>query len=557
MKKLFSKSYKMIYVFTLIVTALFSCSSNDENSKDPSNNNPPPITTGNQDIIPSPTKITFSEPNYTISSSALIKVEENYLNAAKVIQDEMNNLGITSTVTSNITNPNIVFVYDTQLTGNAYKIEVSATGISLFVNSEESAFYAAQTLRQYIWTSDIDTNAKNIKLKSVIIEDKPENEYRGFHIDVSRHFFPKEFIFKIIDQMALYKLNKLQIHLTDDQGWRIVSDKYPLLTQIGAFREFNEHDEWCIEKAKSDADYNFNPAFVNGNTYGGFYTKQDIRDIVLYASDNYIEVIPEIDMPGHMSAAIRAYSWLSCNGETGMGEEFSRPMCVCDENVMQFAKDVWSEMIELFPSETVHIGADEVDKSFWEDETICQQFMDDNNWALVHYIQSYFVNEMTTFLEGKGKKVIAWDDVMVGNDDDIVNQVSASVDIMYWRDYKPDGSIYAAQNGNDIILTPWSWFYLSSDNNDENFISMYNFSETTELDARVINNKMGYQACVWTERIPSEAVFEKMVFPRFQGYSEVAWSKTRNFSSFKKRLKTHLLYMDEVGINYKKPGFMN
>lgn len=545
---------KMLFAYTVFITVLFSCSNEDLSV--PSID--VPVTNATHYIVPLPVKVKFSESTYTVSSNLDIRTEAKYLIAAKFMQNVLSESGISSSISVNEINPDIVFNYDANLEGDAYKIEINPlVGISILVNTAESAFYAVQTLRQYFWISDIDNNNNTIKLNSVIIEDQPENEYRGFHIDVSRHFFPKEFIFKIIDQMALYKLNKLQIHLTDDQGWRFISDTYPLLTKVGATRDFDENDEWCIDKAKYDSDYNFNSAFVDGNTYTGFYSKQDLKDIVSYAAENYIEVIPEIDMPGHMSAAIRAYSWISCNGQTDWGLEFSQPMCVSKEEVMLFAKNIWDEVIEIFPSRRVHIGADEVDKTFWEDDPVIKQFMQENDWPHVNYVQNYFVSEITSHLEEKGKKVTAWDDILVSNDDDIVNAVSPTIDIMYWRDYKQDGAIYAAQNGNKIILTPWSWFYLSSDNTDENFIEMYNFNEANELDSRVINNKIGYQACVWTERIPSEAVFEKFVFPRFQGYSEVAWSRGRDFNSFKKRLKRHLSKMNETGINYRKPGFMN
>jgi len=543
----------MLLSYLIIAISLLSCSEDNINNLP---TNPSVVVRGNHDIIPLPVNVDFIEAVYVIYSGLTIRADDKYLKAANVIQKELSSVGLSSGISNKNADAEIAFVYDANLEGDAYRISIKPdTAIKLFVNSEKSAFYASQSLRQYTWTSEISDSS--IVFVAGIISDAPSNEYRGFQLDVSRHFFAKEFIYKIIDQMALYKLNNLQIHLSDDQGWRVVSDIYPLLTEIGAYREFDEYDLWCIEQAKYDSDYNFDPRFVNGNTYGGFYSKQDLRDIVAYAAENYIDVIPEIDMPGHMSAAIRAYSWISCDGNVDWGSEFSQPMCVSEEDVMQFAKDIWNEIVEIFPSERVHIGADEVDKSFWENDPKCQQFMEDNNWPHVNYVQNYFVSEITSHLEGKGKKVTAWDDILVSNDDDIVNSVSPTIDIMYWRDYKQDGAIYAAQNGNKIILTPWSWFYLSSDNTDENFIKMYNFNETDELDSRVINNKIGYQACVWTERIPSEAVFEKFVFPRFQAFAEVAWSRGRDFNSFKKRLRSHLSYMDEVEINYKKPDFMN
>ena len=542
----------MFAIVMVFVLSLLSCSADDMEGSDRNTSDP---VQGTNNIIPLPNRVRFGNGTYTIQSGIVIGAAEKYGKGAEVIQKGLSNIGITTTISEQSSTAAINYVFDSNLVGDAYEISIGEnTGVQLMVNSEKSAFYASQTLRQYLWTSEVSTG--EVSLVAASISDAPSNEYRGFQLDVSRHFFATEFIYKIIDQMALYKLNNLQLHLSDDQGWRVVSEKYPLLTEVGGFREFDEYDLWCVDKAKNDSDYNFDPDFVNGNTYGGFYTKQDLIDIVDYAADNYINVIPEIDMPGHMSAAIRAYSWISCNGAVDWGANFSRPMCVYEDEVMQFSKDIWDEMIAIFPSTRVHIGADEVDKSFWENDPKAQQFLDDNNWPHINYIQSYFVNEITSYLEGKGKKVTAWDDVFVSNDDDIINEVSSTIDIMYWRDYKQDGAIYAARNGNNIILTPWSWFYLSSDNTDQNLINMYNFSEVDELNPAVINNAIGYQACVWTERIPSEAVFEKFVFPRFQAFSEVAWSKGRDFNSFKRRLSSHLTQMDAVGINYRKPQFM-
>ncbi len=552
MKQILCKHKQLLSIFLMFTMTFMSCSGDD---LDDSNGGSTSVR-GTHDIVPLPNRVRFHGNTYTVSTRLSISAAEEYSKAAQVLKKELNSLGLNASIATAQTDSEISFVVDTSLAGDAYEITIDAAdAIQVFVNSEKSAFYASQTLRQYMWTSNQRSGA--IDFVTATISDAPNNDYRGFQLDVARHFFPKEFIFKIIDQMALYKLNNLQIHLSDDQGWRVVSENYPLLTEVGGFREFDAYDLWCIDKARSDADYQFDPNFVNGNTYGGFYTKQDLKDIVAYAAENYINVIPEIDMPGHMSAAIRAYPWISCNGQVDWGAHFSRPMCVYDDQVMQFAKDIWDEMIDIFPATRVHIGADEVDKSFWENDPNGQQFMQDKNFPHVNYIQNYFVSEITAYLESKGKKVTAWDDILVSNDDNIVNTVSSSIDVMYWRDYKQDGAIYAARNGNNIILTPWSWFYLSSDNNDQNLINMYNFSEADELNPAVIANKIGYQACVWTERIPSEAVFEKFVFPRFQAFAEVAWSKGRDFTSFKRRLGSHLSYMDNAEINYKKPLFMN
>ncbi len=510
-------------------------------------------------IIPLPARVTISEEEIIITDQSGIFVDGKFQRAGQVIVDAFNrNFGFTLiSNTDDIDHSIIRIVFDENLEDDEYNIEVDREKVLMKANSPEGAFYAAQTFRQIMWNADIDTGNAKIAIQHIKVSDQPGNPYRGFHMDLSRHLFSKEFIFRIIDQMALYKLNILQLHLTDDQGWRIQIEKYPKLTSIGAYREFNDYDYECLDKAKYDSDYNFDPQFVTGNTYGGYYTKQDIRDIVAYAAENFIDVIPEIDMPGHMSAAIKAYPELSlsCSGNTNWSDEFSEPLCVCKPEVMQFAFEVWDEVMELFPYEYVHLGADEVDKSFWKESTYCQQFMEDHHFNHVNKIQSYFVDEMYKHFSSKGKEMIAWDDIMVSNDDNIVNEVDPKINIMYWRDYKPEAADYAAQNGNPVILTPWSWFYLSSDATDENLKRLYEFDENSELSVGVIEKKIGYQACVWTEIIPSGAVFERQIFPRFQAYAEVAWSNPSAWDSFIKRMPAHIDYLEANNIKYTKSNY--
>ncbi|MCF6242538.1 MAG: beta-N-acetylhexosaminidase [Bacteroidales bacterium] len=512
-----------------------------------------------QNIIPAPEKIILSDDHVNISAETVLYSDVRFQKAKDIIVKAINDAGFftLNQFSTSQDNSDILILYSENLADDEYHIEIDSGKIIITAKSPQSAFYAAQTFKQILWTAELDSAENAIKVQAISINDKPQNKYRGFHIDLSRHFFPKEFVFKLIDQMAFYKMNKLQLHLTDDQGWRIQIDKYPKLTSVGAYRTFNDQDSVCMEKAKYDADYNFNPQFVNGSTYGGFYTKQDLQDIITYAKDNFIDIIPEIDMPGHMSAAIRSYPELSlsCSGNTNWGNEFSEPLCVCRNDVMQFCYNVWDEVMELFPYEYVHLGADEVEKSFWEQSSDCQQFMQDNNMNHINQIQSYFVDKMFEHISSKGKKMIAWDDIFVSNDDNIVNQVDPAITIMYWRDYKPESADYAAQNGNDIVLTPWSWFYLSSDPTDENLKSLYEFSEQSELSEQVIAKKIGYQACVWTEEIPSEAVFERYIYPRFQAYAEVAWSKNKVWDSFIKRMPAHINYLKENSIKYTESSY--
>lgn len=539
---------KMMKISIVIMSLIwFVVSSCDKEEQTP----PEHIIAKPHKIIPLPYQVNTSSGELKVNQNSGLFIATGFERAGEIIKNAFYEKGININ-SATIENSVVKVIKDVQLDKEQYRIDISEKEIVVKAGTAEGAFYAAQTIRLLLWNADLYTNDGYVSFSLYSIEDYPKHAYRGFHIDLSRHFFSKDYILKIIDQMALYKLNKLQLHLTDDQGWRIQLDNYPNLTSVGAYRELNKWDLECIDRATYDADYNLDTRYLNGNIYGGFYTKQDIIDIIAYANDNFIEVIPEIDMPGHMSAAIRSYPdlFLSCSGNTNWGDEFSEPINVCNADVMQFVYNVWDEIIELFPSETVHIGADEVDKSFWEDCETCQQFMQENNMNHINQVQSYFVDLMYSYFSSKGKKMIAWDDILVSNNDNIVNNVNPDIDIMYWRDYKPESSVYAAQNGNNIILTPWSWFYLSSAPSDESLKKLYDFDELTELDANVLAKKIGYQACVWTELIPSEKMFERHVFPRFQAFAELSWSNIKAWHSFTLRMDTHLDMMDKNNFSY-------
>ena len=357
---------------------------------------------------------------------------------------------------------------------------------------------------------------------------------------------------KVIDELSYYKINKLHLHLTDDQGWRIEIAQFPLLTETGAWRQFNEMDSACMKKSESDSKYIIDPRFIksaNGKTlYGGYFTKQDIKDIVAYAGEHFIEVIPEIDMPGHMSAAINAYPFLSCNGASGWGTEFSYPICPCNADVLNFCHSIWDEIAELFPSQYLHIGCDEVEKNTWEASADCQSFMIQNNLHSLNDIQSYFVNDMQHYLESKGKTVIVWDDVIDG-------KAGNSLVMMYWRDWVTDSPARCALNGNNIILAPWSPFYISGDHTDKTLQALYDYNPDAIFPSQVTEKVIGLQSCLWTEEIPSEAMFEYLVYPRMQALSEVEWGAGRDWITFKIRMASHMKYMTAKNIRYRKPGW--
>lgn len=335
------------------------------------------------------------------------------------------------------------------------------------------------------------------------------------------------------------------MHLNDDQGWRIEIDKYPLLTEIGAWRSFDKYDSICIRQSEYNPDMQIDKRFIrNDSKYGGFYTKADMREIIVHAQKYGIEIIPEIDMPGHMSAAIRAYPWLSCTGNTGWGKEFSYPICPCDPKVIDFAKDIYSEIAELFPSPFVHIGADEVERGTWELNADCKKQMKKHKMKSSADLQTFFVNEIQKSLKEKGKKTIVWDDAAV---DDIENEVH----VTFWRDWMNENANMIVEKGNPMIFMTWSHFYLSARPSFERWKELYEFDITKDYPNMTESKVIGYQACVWTEEIPNETKLEEHVYPALQAYSELIWSNKRNWQDFLQRMSLHNRIMDREGIHYR------
>jgi len=506
-------------------------------------------------IIPQPVALLAADGYFKLDQASRIETPENELRDVVGLLSSVisQSTGITLSETPKTSVNTIRFDLDNRITNpEEYHLTVSTNEITIRVSAAAGAFYAIQTIRQLLISETASSGKTEWKIPCCRITDYPRFAYRGFHLDVSRHFFTKEYLLKIIDFLGMYKINTLQLHLTDDQGWRIQIDQFPLLTEVGAWRTFNHLDSICMKKSKTNPDYIIDKRFIrimDGKTvYGGFYTKQDIREIVAYAADRSIEVVPEIDMPGHMSAAISAYPYLSCTGPTGWGREFSVPACPCKPEMMDFAFRVWDEIAELFPSKYVHIGADEVEKDSWAASSECQKFMSEKKLDSIYEIQNYFVTELQKHLEAKGKPVIAWDDVIDG-------QVNDKLVMMYWRDWLTGSPLKCARNGNNIILTPWTVFYFSGQHTDESLKRLYGYEVTTEMQPEVAEKVTGFQACVWTEEIPSEARFEYVVFPQLQAFAETCWSKSKEWESFSTRLNSHLKRMDSLKINYRKPGF--
>lgn len=507
-------------------------------------------------IIPLPVTADYLPGTLVIDSATVVTGDEGLSAAIGVARETLSNSLLNRTGNDSDTSGKkiIRFVFSHTMGEEGYEINISGNGIKLAAKTAAGAFYAAQTFRQMIWAITSGKKQPSFEMHQMKIVDEPKYTWRGFHIDISRHCFTKEFILRTIDELAYYKINRLHLHLTDDQGWRIESAQYPDLTGIGGWRPFNEMDSACMAKAATDSKYIIDERFIkytDGKTlYGGYFTREDIRDIIDYAGEKYIEIVPEIDMPGHMSAAINSYPFLSCTGTTGWGREFSYPICPCKAEVITFCHNVWDEIAALFPSKFVHIGCDEVDMKTWESSPACMSFMSENNIKSVKDIQSFFVSDLQNYLERKGKTVIVWDDVIDGKAD-------RNLVMMYWRDWVKDSPARCAAGGNSIILTPWSPFYISGDHTDKTLKDLYDYDPSAEFPSQVTGKIMGLQSCLWTEEIPSEAMFEYLVYPRMQALSEVEWGAGKDWGTFQIRLGYHLKYMTARNIKYRKPSWAN
>ncbi|PXX30647.1 beta-N-acetylhexosaminidase [Arenibacter sp. ARW7G5Y1] len=418
--------------------------------------------------------------------------------------------------------------------------------------------YAIQTLRQ-LMPPAIESGTSleaELSIPAVVIKDEPRFAYRGMMLDVSRHFFPVSFVKKYIDLIALHKMNTLHWHLTEDQAWRIEIKKYPRLTEVGAFR--------------NGTIIGHHPGTANDQeVYGGFYTQEEVKDIVAYASKQHVTIIPEIEMPGHGAAAIAAYPYLSCFPEeptsvfNDMMSDKSRELqqsgtpkivqetwgvmddvfCGGKESTFAFLQDVLDEVIPLFPSKYVHIGGDESPKANWERCPNCQARIKKEKLNDEHELQSYFVQRMEKYINGKGKQIIGWDEILEGG-------LAPNATVMSWRGEK--GGIEAAKQHHDVIMTPTTYnyfdYYQSEDTENEplaigGFLPLekvYSYNPIPEeLDKEEERFVLGAQGNVWTEYMKTEDQVEYMTFPRMAALSEVVWSpqESRSWEDFKERLE--------------------
>ena len=432
---------------------------------------------------------------------------------------------------------NIKTVIDEAWSGNpeGYQLDVTPGGIDLRAGSPDGLFYGMQTLRQLYAGGEVPC---------VSIRDNPRFGYRGLHLDVSRHFFSKEEVMKLLDVMSFYKLNTLHMHLTDAGGWRIEIDKYPKLTSETAFRTESDWRKWWDGR-----DRKYLPEGTPG-AYGGYYTKEDIREIVKHAASKHINIIPEIEFPGHSEEVLMAYPELSCSGKPYQNGDF----CIGNEKSFTFMEDVLTEVIDLFPSEYIHIGGDEAGKSAWKKCPKCQALMKEKGMKSVDELQSYMIHRAEEFLISKERKLIGWDEIIDGG-------LAPEATVMSWRG--EDGGIKSARMGHDVVMTPGNYMYLDfyqADPKTQPYaiggytpikkVYSYDPVPADSLTAEECRHILGVQANTWTEYIQTPEHLEYMMFPRALAVAEIGWTpqELRTWEDFKPRMNAHISKLQGMGI---------
>lgn len=493
------------------------------------------------DVIPMPRSVEYHSGNFTISPETKFYTNLS-AESRQALTDylEGTSLGSVPFAESATGNNGIELnLCDSSIvTGNeAYRIEIDKKGVRLSANTETGIFYGLQTLLQLL------NNGDNKTLPALTINDSPRFPYRGLHLDVSRHFFDKEFVKKQLNAMAYFKMNRLHWHLTDGAGWRIEIKKYPRLTSFAAWRPFDKLNDWWVGgRTFCEQD---DPRAV-----GGYYTQDDIREVVAYAAERHITIIPEIEMPGHSEEVLATYPELSCSGKPYVNADF----CIGTEKTFEFLENVLLEVIDLFPSEYIHIGGDEASKSSWKTCPRCQKRMADEHLNSVDELQSYMIHRIEKFLNDHGRKIIGWDEIIEGG-------LSPTATVMSWRG--EEGGIKAVKAGNQAIMTPGKYCYLDAFQDAPNTQPMaiggyltlekvYSFEPVPDsLSTKEAELILGVQGNVWTEHIPTPEHYEYMIYPRILALAEIGWSpsEVKKWDNFHTRALQAVNMLREQGYN--------
>lgn len=462
-------------------------------------------------ILPSPQQFELKEGKFLFDASTGVFADS-------VFFEQIPYLKSISSQPLNGESTTIALLYEGAFSDEEYILDISEDTIAISATTSEGIIRGIQTLRQLL-----PLQKKSAYIPALSIHDYPRFSWRGMLLDCSRHFMEKDFVKRYIDLLALHKMNVLHWHLTEDQGWRIEIEQYPKLTEIGA---------WRTQK--------------DGSIYGGFYTKEDIREIVAYAKERHITVVPEIELPGHSLAALASYPQLSCTGgpfevENDWGV-FKDIYCAGNDSVFMFLENVLDEVLELFPSKYIHIGGDEAPKYRWDNCNKCKARMRNEGLDDSHQLQSYFITRIERYLNSKGRQIIGWDEILEGG-------LAPSATVQSWRGM--DGGIAAAKSGHYAIMSPTSHAYFDYDLDAIDLQKVYSFepipSVLSEEEAQFI---LGGECNMWSERAPQDLVDSK-VFPRLLAMSEVLWTTApKDYPNFYKKVQKHYDILDAFGVDY-------
>lgn len=501
-------------------------------------------------IIPKPAEIAKGNGTFILDNTCNIQYDANNAEISRIadfFSDYIENI-YSIDLNKNKEGKSIDFKIISRLNlgEEGYLLKVEPNRIVITASKPNGLFYGMQTLKQML---PVEAEGGRLSIFAADIKDQPRFSWRGNMLDVGRHFFPVSFIKKYIDILAMYKINTFHWHLTDDQGWRIEIKKYPLLTEISHWRDETVKGHYTSKQG------------MDGIGYGGFYTQEQCKEIVRYAAERYITVVPEIEMPGHSSAVLAAYPNLGCTGGPYKVQEtwgvHKDVFCAGEEETFNFLQNVLDEVLEIFPSEFIHIGGDECPKDAWEQCKACQNKIKEEGLQDEHELQSWFITEMDKYLTSKGRRLIGWDEILEGG-------LAPEATVMSWRGIK--GGIEAAKQKHDVVMSPTTHMYIdyyqSRDKEKEplaigGFLPVqrvYSYEPIPdELSPEEAKYILGVQTNLWTEYVATTDYAEYMLLPRLQAQSEVAWTKKelKDFDNFEKRLEMDYKRLDKIGVNYR------
>jgi len=519
------------------------------------------FTENDINIVPKPLEMKLNQGAFRFTKDTKLVAANDQTRVFEVLQNKFVsaagwNLGVVNTAPSS----NFVQLStDVSLPEEAYNLKVTENQVIIYASGHNGFLYGLETIRQLLPVAIESKNVvsnMNWDIPNIEIKDSPRFKWRGFMLDVSRHFFDKDYVMETIDQLALLKMNTLHLHLVDDQGWRIEIKKYPKLTEVGGFRVDQEDKPWNARPT---------PELGKETTYGGFYTQEDIKEIVAYAESRGITVVPEIEMPAHVMSAIAAYPELSCFQKpimvpSGGVWPITEIYCSGKETTFEFLENVLLEVMELFPSRFIHVGGDEATKTNWEKCPDCKKRIQEEGLETVEELQSYFIRRMERFLSSKGRTLLGWDEILEGG-------LAPGATVMSWRGVK--GGLEASEAGHDVVMTPNSHCYFDYYQGDQDaeplawggnlpLSKVYQFDPVVEgMSEEQAKHVLGGQANLWTEYVPTKAQAEYMTYPRLAALAEAVWSckDNRNWDDFSNRVSSLFQRYGIMGVNYAKSAY--